>query len=66
MCALLGLNLEDGESEFVAILPPFEVDQENAAGQVAADILEARLGIRHLHLPRVVEGVAGDEWKAEG
>jgi len=64
--ALLGLTLQDGESEFVAVEGPFGESEAKEAARKAADKLEKRLNISHLNLPRVFEGEEGeraDWWK---
>lgn len=64
--ALLGLNLQDGEIEYVAIAPPFGEEQAKEAAERAAQQLERRLKIEHLKLPRVLEGGGVDKadwWK---
>jgi hypothetical protein len=53
MGAVLGLNLQEGESEFARILPPFGPTEESAAGERAAQLLENRLNLGHLNLQRV-------------
>jgi hypothetical protein len=54
--ALLGSKLRDGESEFVPIAAPFGESEAKEAAARAADKLEKRLNISHLHLPRHFEG----------
>lgn len=64
--ALFGLNLQNGESEFVAIHSPFGEEQAKAAAEQAAQKLERRLKVQPLSFPRILEGGEGDEaswWK---
>lgn len=61
MRALLVADLHEGESECVLVPPPFGKAQEEAAGDLAAILLETRLGIVPLQLPRVDRD--GEEWK---
>ena len=64
--ALLGLNLQEGECEFVAVNSPFGEAEAKQAAEQAAKKLERRLKIEHLHLPRVLEGGEldnADWWK---
>ena len=64
--ALLGRDLLEGEVEYVSIKKPGGPDEVRVAAAEAAILLEDRLDIAHLGLPRIIEFRLPGRLKREG